>query len=484
MSARMTRREFFGTASCAAAAALAGCTSGMGGSDAVRLRVGVMSDVHLLTANDKHWHGDVLFEKALRYFGDKKADAVLLCGDIADCGLVAELEYAAEIWNRVFPGGRRGDGEPIVQLFHLGDHDVGGFAHKYPWAKKCSKHPDAVNHPIIGADIPTLWRRLFDEEWLPVQVKSVKGYNFVLGHFPVNGGGGTGDIPIPGLAEALEKANTGRSKPFFYAQHRPIYGTLPEVKPEILEKSANYGALKAHPNVLAFFGHCHRNCADELNLWQGAFTAVHVPSTNYCGSRGGRENSFSAGNKPDKKRVQQMQRTHVDHTNQLLFMSVYGEKIVIARRDIWNDAPMGPDWTIPLPSPDGTCTEMARRSISLAPGFPEGAVATVAVGRGKDRAQKEREEVVVSFPAARAASGRPRAYDYEIVASASGFNPLVRRVFSTRPCWTDAADTEPVRCVFGRFELPKSGKVAFAIKPRNAFGVSGEPLSTTMSLSR
>ena len=42
-------------------------------------------------------HSDVYFEKALRWYDEQKADAVLLCGDIADCGLVSELEYAAAI---------------------------------------------------------------------------------------------------------------------------------------------------------------------------------------------------------------------------------------------------------------------------------------------------------------------------------------------------------------------------------------------------
>ena len=60
--------------------------------------------------------------------------------------------------------------------------DRRGFAHKYPWAKKHSKDPDAVNHAIVNEDIPALWRRLFDEEWSPVQVKTVKGYNFGFGH--------------------------------------------------------------------------------------------------------------------------------------------------------------------------------------------------------------------------------------------------------------------------------------------------------------
>ena len=72
--------------------------------------------------------------------------------------------------------GRRSDGQPIRQLFHLGDHDLSGTAHKYPWAAKCSKGPDDVNHPLVNEDIGAIWRRLFDEDWAPIQTKTVKDY--------------------------------------------------------------------------------------------------------------------------------------------------------------------------------------------------------------------------------------------------------------------------------------------------------------------
>ena len=62
----------------------------------------------------------------------------------------------------------------------------------------------------------------------------------------------------------------------------------------IAKLKAEIKALRQYPNVMAFFGHYHRNCADELNLWQGEYTVVHVPSTSYCCTRGGgRENSFT-----------------------------------------------------------------------------------------------------------------------------------------------------------------------------------------------
>ncbi len=470
MVGALSRREFFGQATAATMLAAAGCLPRKGGGEP-RLKVGVLSDIHLLVQKDS-MHSDVYFEKALRWYDAQKADAVLLCGDIADCGLVSELEYAVEIWNRVFPGDKRSDGAPVEKLFHFGDHDYGGYAHKYPWAKKCSKDPDAPNHALVNEDVVAIWDRLFHEKWEPIQVKKVKGYTFVLAHHPHNMEKGT---VIPGLAEALAAAKPDPTMPFFYSMHRPVYGTLPEMSPKSLANDPNHKALSAYPNVMAFFGHCHRNCADELSLWQGEYTAVHVPSTSYCCTRGGRENSFSCGNQPDKKRPQMMDRVDCRSSNQALFMTVYADRIVLARRDVRHDSPMGTDWVVPLPSPDGSCSAEARKGRAQPPAFPEGSVATVSTRIGKNRAKKEMKQVVVTFPPVHSHEGRLRALDYEVTASADNFK-LVRRVFSTRAYWCESAEQEPSTCVFGLSELPQDKTVTFMVRPADAFGVYGQHL--------
>ena len=475
MDNNMTRRAFFGHAMAAFAVA-AGCADG-NRAEKPRLRVGVCADIHLVTRDYDHMNGVELFEKTLRLYDKMKADAVILGGDIADFGLVSELEIAAAIWYKVFPNGRRSDGQPIMQCFHYGDHDLGGFAHKYRWAPKFVKDPDYLNHAIVNEDFAAHWERLFHEKYNPIQVKTVKGYKFVLAHHPHKQAGGI----ILGLAEALAAANIDPSKPFFYSQHRPVCGIVPEWT-DSLEADVNYKALSAYPNALAFFSHCHLNCVDEMSLWQGAFTAVQVPSTNYCGTRGGRENSFTESNRPTfdrarKGRILQMDRVPVEQTHQMLFMEVYGDRIVISRHDLVNDGLLGPDWTIPLPSPDGSCTPEARRTKSVAPVFPDGAMITVTSGIGKDRAKQTRPEVVVSFPPAHARGRHPRAFDYEVTVTSEDGKPLlVRRVFSTRPYWTEERDVESVRCVFGRFELPTNGPFIFTVRPANAFGVMGEAL--------
>ncbi len=470
MVGALSRREFFGEATAVTMLAAAGCLPRKGAGEP-RLKVGVLSDIHLLVQKDS-MHSDVYFEKALRWYDAQKADAVLLCGDIADCGLVSELEYAVEIWNRVFPDDKRSDGAPVEKLFHFGDHDYGGYAHKYPWAKKCSKDPDAPNHALVNEDVVALWDRLFHEKWAPIQVKKVKGYTFVLAHHPHNLQSGSA---IPNLAEALAAAKPDPTMPFFYSMHRPVHGTLPEMAPKSLANDPNHKALSAYPNVMAFFGHCHRNCADELSLWQGEYTAVHVPSTSYCCTRGGRENSFSCGNQPDKKRPQMMDRVDCRSSNQALFMTVYADRIVLARRDVRHDSPMGTDWVVPLPSPDGSCSAEARKGRAAPPAFPEGSVATVSTRIGKNRAKKEMKQVVVTFPPVHAHEGRLRALDYEVTASADNFK-LVRRVFSTRAYWCEAAEQEPSTCVFGLSELPRDKPITFTVRPADAFGVYGQPL--------
>ena len=477
MSSMLTRKSFFGKA--VAAAMLPVATRARDKPSTPRLKVGVISDIHLLTANDTTMKGDVYFEKVLRIFDRMRADAVLLCGDIADLGLVAELEYAGAIWDRVFPGGRRSDGEPIMHLFHFGDHDMAGYAHKYGWGPATVKDQDYLKHPLVHEDYAAVWRKVFREEWRPIQVKAVKGYTFVLAHHPHLGEG----TAIPGLAEALAAAKPDPTKPFFYSQHRPIYGTVAEYDRGMLARDPNYGALAAYPNVLAFFGHTHRNCVDELGLWQGAFTAVHVPSTNYCTTRAMRENGFTVPgyNSFDwfgDRHILQMRRVDPVDSRQYLFMDVHDDRIVISRNDLMNDGPLGPDWVIPLPCPDGSCAEDVRKAKSVAPAFPAGAVATIVAGWGRDRAKNERPEVVISFPTAPAKGPRPRAFEYEVVATAEGMKPLSRRVFSSRPCWIEAKDASFVTCVFAQNELSGRRPVTFTVRPLNSYGVAGEPLPT------
>jgi predicted phosphodiesterase len=111
-----------------------------------RLRFGILSDIHI---TDEASTGP--FEKALRKFDEWKADGVIACGDLADWGVVPQLERVATTWFKVFPGGRRSDGAKIENLMHYGDHDTSGYFYRgnpgcvktYPDVEKMKK--DIIN---------------------------------------------------------------------------------------------------------------------------------------------------------------------------------------------------------------------------------------------------------------------------------------------------------------------------------------------------
>ena len=99
----MTRKEFLGTSAAFAASSFA--RGGGQGMLRPTLRLGMISDVHLvLKDNGKGLQNCLCFEPALRYFDKRKADGVLIAGDLTDFGTASALRHFASIWKKVFPG--------------------------------------------------------------------------------------------------------------------------------------------------------------------------------------------------------------------------------------------------------------------------------------------------------------------------------------------------------------------------------------------
>lgn len=73
------------------------------------LTFGILSDIHLSKSGDS-FAGEEMFRKALEWFRDQGVDAVVVCGDMADTGLLSELEAVARNWRETFPGGMAPDG--------------------------------------------------------------------------------------------------------------------------------------------------------------------------------------------------------------------------------------------------------------------------------------------------------------------------------------------------------------------------------------
>ena len=104
----ITRRNFVG--SLASLGTLGGSQLVATAADAINcvpphLILGVLSDIHIFDETQVP-----VFERALAFFRDRKADGVIIAGDMADRGLVDQLELVAKTWFKVFPENRRPGG--------------------------------------------------------------------------------------------------------------------------------------------------------------------------------------------------------------------------------------------------------------------------------------------------------------------------------------------------------------------------------------
>ena len=97
----------------------------------------------------------------------------------------------------------------------------------------------------------------------------------------------------------------------------------------------------------------------------------------------------------------QMGKLNVYEALQGLVMDVYDREIVIGRLDFGAQAPLGPDWVIPLDSARRPYETSARRRTSVAPQFPKGSNVRAKVVASKGKDGTERSRIVVEFPLAR-----------------------------------------------------------------------------------
>ena len=484
-----TRREFLGcgaafAAACGLSVTAAARAAGLA-KGAVRLRFGVVSDVHISAAGVKSVTcGDTaLLEKAFAYFRDQGVDAVAIAGDMADWGLVEQLEQVAAAWRKAFPGDRAPDGRHVERLFVYGNHDRDG---QYGYQKRY-KLPEEMFAPErrISGDPGGVWKRVFGEDWAPVMLKDVKGFRFVLCQ----------ELEYPGkgaYADFLERhrAELEGTKPFFYVQHYHPRGTT--CAPWTWGQDAGHStkALSKFPNAVAFSGHSHTPLVDDRVIWQGGFTSVGTASLRYLVPLGGRENASPFGAKD--LQVRQMAGLLPMQGQNGQLVTVYDDCITVARRDFTHDLPVGADWVVPL-AYDGSLAFERRGPESAVPQFAAGAKMTVSEARGKVRGGAETDQVVVTFPTVR---GSTRAFDYEVAVEAVDVDVekvwTVKRVYSPGYHRAPERDEETARCVFAKSELPpayRAGwgkdrplegqagmKYRFAVRPCNCWGRKGEAI--------
>ena len=461
---RASRRGFL---SGAAALALGGVCADVspGGvasrTQELRLRIGILADTHLNTnaaATKK-------FKRALEAFRKRRVDGVLVCGDLADNGLVPQLEEFAWTWEEVFPRSKGLGGAHVERLFHYGDHDNRGVVSvpedvlkHYGWTES-ERDANAITlHP------KETWERIFDEPWSPIVHKRVKGYDFVLSHY-------TRELKNSalGLEGFLRDFRPDPRKPFFFSKHRVLRNTVCGPGSWGQDDGTVGRLISSYPNCCAFCGHSHYTAAREDSIWQGAFTAVQVPSLYGVTQEPGHSN------KPNGC-----------YAEQGMLLDVYDGKMVIHRIDFVNGKPIGPAWEIPLVCNSRPFAHEARRRTAVAPEFPAGTKLIAEIRQGGD--DMAGKTLSLAFPVISGIGKSVRAYDYEVTVDALCFGGdtrrAVKRFFSPKCHFAPSAEPETMQIgialnEFTKWNSLKSknwGALHVEVRPREIFGGLGRAI--------
>ena len=439
-----SRRFFLGSA--ASLVGAAGCARFGLTCGAPRLKVGILSDIHVKldapqTAAD--------FRAALEEFRRRDCDAVIVAGDMADHGVIGELEMVAAAWNAVFPGGKGLGGKSVERLFCYGNHDWEGWWYD-DWPKK---HPETAEADKLYRDYAGNWKKCFDEDWAPIYLKTVKGYRFVGAHFDNYVGVRGLDTFLAAHADELKGP-----KPFFFFQHMHPKDTNSAPWAWGQDWGSSTRGLSRFPNCIAFSGHSHTPLTDERTIWQGAFTSVGTASLSYLADFGGRENG----------------RGLAKSGRHGQFMTVYDDRVELERIDFVHLESLGV-WTIPLPSPGAKPLSFERRAaVAAAPQFAAGSAVKVSYAKTSRR-------IDVTFGTAGGVDGC-RVWDYEVTVEervADTTRPvLTKRWYSPAFVFAERREPETMTVAFKLADLPKGNAFRFVVRPSECFGRQGAPLAS------
>ena len=466
-----TRRDFLG--GLLASAGLAGCGSlPLTGGCRPLLRFGVLSDVHIGPAGS-----DEVLVKELRYLDSQGVEAVLFPGDIANTGIIGEMERFADCWETVFPKCRAADGRRVERLLVTGNHDIDVWPSRW---KGWSEARIARERFWYGDNAKRTWERLFGEEWQTVWMRKVKGVVFV---------GSQWMSLKPPLEKFLaeHEGDIDPSQPFFYCQHPHPKGTCHGLLAAD-ENAEDHGeavrALSRFGNAVAFSGHSHLPLTDEKAVWQGSFTSIGcgcagtVATTGFGGDS--HVNGGQAWRRADRSRLMPILRT-VQNSRAGYVVDVFRDRIILHRHSYFYGCPVGADWCVPLPAAQGGPYDFARRlAAGPAPQFPAGApvvaeyCAAAPESAGTDYRGK-RPCIRVSFPCASAVKGG-RVFDYEVKVLAEGGALLTKKMFSPGFHLPDGFADVPGELLFDVDEIPAGRAVRFSVTPCGCYGAVGTPL--------
>ena len=431
------------------------------------LKLGLVSDVHL---GGEGKEADL--EKVLRFFDAQGVDAVMITGDIAHTGLIKEFERFAAIWNRVFSDDRGADGRKVEKLIVTGNHCIDGWAGRWKGWSEERLRAERFNY----ADNPEkTWQRLFHEDWHDIFVKTVKGIPFIGAQWKSEQ---TPFVKPPIAATVAKLAPTFDPKlPFFFFQHDAPAGTC-FGKAGDKEVSS---ALKPWPNAVSVSGHYHRSIVNDRNVWQGDFTAISAGCMHEASGGIDFRNVNYYWHKPSRTKAMRT-TAWIPRGGCCSVIEVFADHLVVHRRGVQTDEPLGEDWAIPLPAAYGKGFDFkVREGRMVAPEFDSGAKVAVAFCPQGHPEQAKRYAgegcVAVAFPAAQTPRGV--VSEYEVAARLEDGPEIVRtRVLPNGFGLNKARMTIPGTCLFKTRELAGTRPVVFSVTAGECFGKKGRPIES------
>jgi len=453
----INRRGFLGGV--VALGAMSGCKTLFPGMNP-DLRLGVISDIHVTTPKSAK-----LFRKSLAYFRGRGVDAVLVAGDLTDWGLRSDLASVKEAWDAEMSG------TGIVPLFCTGNHDFDGWNYG---DMTIDMHTQGFSESdrIIKYGMKETWEQIMGEPWAPVRKRTVKGYDFISVEYKSEG------TFAKWMSEHGSEFKS--DKPFFYFQHVPIFND--HGKPHPNYEHGIEQVLANYPNCVAFTGHVHHPFSMESNIRQLDFTEISIPSLSYASTPSGYENG-NCKRRPEfsTQAMPKLQNRFNLRGGQGYVVSVFGNEMVIERRDLEEEVEGAEEWLVPLPLGRTRPYALDTRAAQLpVPQFPEGAALETVTRNTELRSGNWCIALKCDFPTAVDAEGR-YAFDYEIRAvPRDGSAPMVKRFLSPSFAKLPKYEPESQEFWFNVSELPQDREYVIEVYARNCFGKCSKPIVSSV----
>ena len=427
---------------------------------------GVLADTHFRT--DGQWRlgikSDRYFVSALEYFRNRNVDAVVHCGDMADRGLVEELQFHADAWFRVFPQNKAPDGHVVEKLFVTGNHDIWGWRKDIDFTQFV---PNKNEWPekVMKMDVARHWERVWGEQYEPVWHKQVKGCDF-FGMNWIENDAGQGESSLLRLIDAHAS-----SAPFFFITHNRTHGGF-------------NSAIKRHPGAFGLWGHLHLSAANwnTVQMLNDVTPSVQCPA---CPSWWRSDGKWMGGGDNGITKVPLEGKLQGGKWEQGLVVRVYDDMLTIERREFGAGGSLGADWVMPLNWGTGNGERgtgkhpFSKEELKKVIGEPQFGksvklkVESVKLESGEDA-------VRVSIPLA---DGNPdsRVYAYEVVViGEAGSQKLFKSVYAAGCNMGIGHETNGgvTTLEIAKDELPPGKSLTFAVRPLTSLGTSGRPIIT------